>query len=52
MEGNSEISGSVVTINSKQNVLETDTLEIQYALIPVGVNTTMVVTEGFQVSTN
>lgn len=51
MEGNGEISGSTVLVDTKQNVLETDTIKIQYAIIPIGTSTNIIVTEGFALTT-
>lgn len=47
MEGNSEISGYSVLVATNQNVLLTDTLKITYAIVPVGVNSNIIVEEGF-----
>lgn len=47
MEGNNEISGSSVYVDTKQNVLETDMIKVNYSLVPVGTSTTFQVTEGF-----
>jgi len=50
MQNNGEISGFVVNIPPNQNLLETDTLKIQYRLIPKGVASFIEVEEGFAVS--
>lgn len=47
MEGNGEISGSSVLVATNQNILLTDELKITYAIVPVGVNSNIIVEEGF-----
>lgn len=51
MQSAGEISGFLVIIDAKQNVLETDTLIIKYVLIPKGVSSQIEVEEGFALST-
>jgi len=43
----SQISGRAVYIDPGQNILENDSLEISYCLVPKGVSTGIYVTEGF-----
>ena len=50
MEGNGEISGYSVYVDTKQNVLETDLIKITYSLVPVGTSTNIEVTEGLSLS--
>ena len=47
MQGNSEISGYSVLVATNQNVLLTDELKITYAIVPIGVNSNIIVEEGF-----
>ena len=51
MQGNGEISGYSVLIPTDQNVLETDTLKIQYSIIPIATSKNIVVTEGLALTT-
>ena len=51
MQNDMEISGFVVNIDSKQNVLVDDTLRIAYSIIPVGVATAIRVEEGLALNT-
>lgn len=51
MQSAGEVSGFTVIIDPKQNVLETDTLEIKYRLVPKGVVSDILVEEGFALST-
>ena len=47
MQGNSEISGYSVLVATNQNILLTDELKITYAIVPIGVNSNIIVEEGF-----
>lgn len=42
-----QISGRTCTIDADQNVLDTDAIDIDYALVPLGVTSVINVTEGF-----
>ena len=42
-----QISGRTCTIDADQNVLDTDAIDIEYALVPLGVTSVINVTEGF-----
>ena len=42
-----QISGRTCTIDADQNVLDTDAIDIEYALVPLGVTSIINVTEGF-----
>lgn len=42
-----QVSGRTCTIDANQNVLETDAINIDYALVPLGVTSVIRVTEGF-----
>lgn len=42
-----QISGRTCTIDADQNVLDTDAIDIDYALVPLGVTSVIKVTEGF-----
>lgn len=42
-----QISGRTCTIDANQNVLDTDAIDIEYALVPLGVTSVISATEGF-----
>jgi hypothetical protein len=50
MQTNEEISGYSVSIDKTQNVLKNDTLLITYAIVPIGVASTIEVTEGLSLT--
>lgn len=49
MQDAEEISGFSVTIPANQNVLQNDTLQIKYSLIPIGTSKIINVTEGLAI---
>ena len=50
MKANGEISGYTVTISSTQNVIQTDTLQIDYTIVPLGEAENIAVTEGLSLT--